>query len=313
MSTQKINSDTTTNLLPTVSPINAGQIVMIEGNQITMLDTSTMQKKPLPIPSLNNPASLTFSVDGNILYTDSDLNTVIIYDMKTGNLKTLPKMEPNPRVEETGHVSPDNKYFILTQSTGPGDVGRTIINMDGKIIKTLTGGNVAWSPNSSALAISKREFILGLPAGPKNSSIYLEQMNNDIVIEKILVKGSNQISYSPVKWNDNDTLLIEKTMYDKPIPSNFDLNNIETYDNWMKIYETPKISYLTIDVKSLKIDKALYEEKPFDKSSYSSDHLWKVFTEGNSMFGPTFVSRADGSQKLKISDHAYAVWKTISQ
>lgn len=304
------------------APINAGEIGLIEDNKIEILDTSNWQKKELSIPSLKNPVSMNFSRDGNILFISTFNDELIIYNQKKNETVTLPNLKPAPRVKTTDDVSPDGKYFILTQSCCPGDSDKTIMTIDGKIIKVLHGREITWSPNSNAIAISKEDHPLSMGFSPPitNDSIYLEQINEDVVVEKLLVKATNQTSFEPIQWNDNHTILVKKTAYKEPFPDNIDIHDKTIEKHWEDNLNTPTINFIDIDVNtSQQMANTQYSPPPTtDYSSgnyesfisYSPDKKWKVYTQYTSMVaGSRYISKIDGSNKIKISDDAYIVWK----
>ncbi len=303
--------------LATVSPtalpvsINEGQIGLIEGNNVYLYETSTKKRQQLQIPNLSSPSNLTFSRDGSFLFVDSP-DGVVAYNLLTNQALNIKVDGPGPRVAFSTDISSNNKYFIVTESCCPGDAGRTLVTIDGKIIKQLVGGSIAWSTDNTQFAISKGEVTLQLDLAPMpaNSSVYAEQIQGDIVTEKLLIKATNQASYLPIKWVDDHTLLIKKVAYSQPFPDHLDGNDQKANDYWLKVYENSTTSSFMLDTITHKITTIMdYKEEPFEWTSYSPDHNWKVFVEGGSTVGPTFISKIDGTSKEKISDKAFPFWR----
>lgn len=305
-------------------PINAGEIGLIEDNKIEILDTSNWKRKGLSIPNLKKPVIINFSRDGNILFISSFDDEFIIYDLTKNKTVTLPNMKYSPRVDTPDDVSPDGKYFILTQSCCPGDSDKSVITIDGKIIKVLHGGVIIWSPDSNILAINKGDYTIPIdlvfPNTLTNNSIYLEQISGNTVVEKLLVKATNQTSYEPIQWNSDHSILVKKTVYKEPFPKNIDTNNKTVKKYWEDNFNTPTIIFIDIDVNTLHqtANTQYSPPPPTDYSSdnyesfisYSPDKKWKVFTQYTSGVARSrYISKIDGSNKIKVSDDAYVIWK----
>lgn len=307
------NTSDVLNLVNYRNLINDGEIFFIKNGKIYKLDTYSMESSEFIISGVENPSDLSFSGNGQYLFMTSGERIVINYMNNQKTVRVEEDIGPSPRVLSS-HISPNNEYFIVTTSCCPGDVGRTVVDIDGEILKTLTGGTAVWSPGGSKFALSKGEFELSvLPLGPtpRNSSIYLEELKGEKLSDKLLVKATGQVSFRPVEWLDDKTLIYKKVTYSKPFPENpslEEMNNEESWEEWFKIYENPKVSYWKLKIDENKEEQLDSYEERENLASYSPTKKWKIVTEVEDSKFVRYISSSDGGTKIKLEVDG-AIWK----
>ncbi len=200
-------------------------------------------------------SSLSYSPDGRYVYYGDGMN-LIVYDLQEKAYKILKDMF-SVRILS---FSPNGKYAVLDISSGdPGDGGRTIISLDGTILRDLGGYGVAWSPDGSKLAVSRWDVHTDVWLTPpwSNRTIYLETITGGHVEETVLVKANTQESNEPLRWINNNMLLFEKTVFAEPliIKNAKDLDEKSYYkelERLGKLLNSGKDSTWQIDIDTLK-------------------------------------------------------------
>ncbi len=307
--------NTLLNLTDYKNMIDDGEIFLSIDGTLYVLNTNSMEMKEYMIENLQKFTDLNFSNDGQYLFANAD-DYVIIYHLASKKIvkieNDIQNIGPNPRVER-GHLSSNNKYFIITTSCCPGDAGRGVFDFNGKLIKQLIGGSIIWSPDGSRFVMSKGEFALSALSYatiPKNNSIYLEEVS-DTVTEKLLIKSSNQSSYVPIEWIDNTTLIYEQTIYSRPFPenpSNEQIHDEQFVKEWEEIFNNPKISYWKINIDNNTKEEIFSYTHDTDTASYSPSRRWKIVTEREDHQFVRYIVNDDNTIKIKL-DVQDAVWK----
>jgi hypothetical protein len=311
--------------------INEGEIVYSNLGQLYIYDTNKGESKLLPFEffapiekdkqTLKRPNNPVFSPDGKYLYfsyLDDKENHLVFYDFENHGIINNKDFGINA---SPAYFSPNSKYVILDSGSGPGSRSRTLVTVDGeKKIANYGGYGVLWQNNSS-------KFILGIggvtldavPTGPspQNLGVKLITLENDEVInEKILIKGDYQNSYRPIKWLDDKNILIQQEKYSEVFPEKVNDSNMSDsgfMEYWMDIYNNPETNYWQLNIDTLeKTADTSYvspEKKKWDRASYSSSKEWKVFVEGKWPNRQIFISKVDDSDKKQIAEGDEVVWR----
>jgi hypothetical protein len=308
--------------------IRDGQIIIADGAKLYQFNTNDMRKIELKIPELASasanmepymytPTNLSFSEDGNYLFFTQN-ETFFIYDYQLKMAQSLP-IFPNGLVYPAA-VSPNNVIASVDTGTAPGLRGQTFIDFRvGKVLYKTTGLNVSWAPDSQHFALNTAgpEWSnLAVGPQPVNTSISLGTVG-DKVTAKVIIPGTNSMSFSVIKWMDDNIILYQQEEFSKPIPSNVNnsqINDSAYQDEWMKIYEDPKTTYWTYDISTNQkreatgsADMQYDDEYPQDMSPTGK---WKLITEGNqSPFGIYIQSTKNKPEKFRISSGDSAIWR----
>lgn len=291
------------------------QVLAFEGNgAIYLLDTKTLERTQLPIDGLKEDLDeLTFSPDSKKLYFNVNHADLFIYDFVTQKTKILSDMGPNPK--PLSDFSPDSNYAIVDAGCCPGERGRILITSDGEILNKDSGTSFSWSPDSKKFALSKGETqILAVPTTPfyRNNSIYLKVIEGGKVFTKKLLQSNIRNNYDVLNWLDNETFIFRKEFFKEDFPHKESVDQV-SQEHWTDIHNKPQITYWKYNIVDSSIVKT---DKPKDKNyldpEISPNNEWRFkvsqLYDGIDK-GQIYLSKLDGSDKLKIGDGKNAVWK----
>lgn len=307
--------------------VEPGQIVYSSLGQVFLFDTATATSQQLPINDFEavlpedrdggkRPDSLTFTHDGQHLFISYGLMNLYLFDFETNQLvwkKTLgPNAGTSPRL-----ISSNDQYLLVDTGTAPPPRGITLLNLQGDQLFQISGFRVQWIPNQSAFVYEKPEISFPnfiVDPCPSAYSLSLVSIDNNQVVEKPLLIGTNQVSYSLFEVIDDRTILIQKDTYSQPIetiPDNEKINDSKYQEKWNTILFDPKIEYFDYDLDtSLLVPVAKpAEQKPDFGTSYSPSRNWKTYVSGQWPDKQVMISRADGTDAAVIAPGDDAVWR----
>ncbi|KKQ42693.1 MAG: hypothetical protein US60_C0014G0014 [Microgenomates group bacterium GW2011_GWC1_37_8] len=344
---QKINNRNNTNITPTptstdfiinsqelmnesidlqnLNPINDGQIFLVEQGIFYTLDTTTMQKTYLKLNDLlakddyDFPDEYVFSTNGKFLFF-SYLQDLGVYDFENESLNMIDlNSDLGGSIWDQSFLSTNNIYVILDVGCCPGDRGRTLVNIEkGKIIAELTGQGFSWATDGSKFILeAENQELYVIPADPPltNNSLYLFEIKNDHVSKRELIKANLEQGYKILEWINPDKFIYKQLKYTEPFnhttdPTQKGFFALPGDDKWIKIYENPVITFWEMDILTDKTTQLQnYREKEYDYTSYSPSKEWKVFLEGEQYPKDIFISKIDGSNKVRISNGSEAIWR----
>lgn len=313
---------------PTIilNPINDGEIIIADNLNLYIYNTATMTKVPLVIKELQKPSgtieefnfypsNLSFSPNGEYLFF-SQYEKFYIYNFDTNATQVL-DIFPNAAVD-TDEVAPNSKIAVVDTGTAPGFRTKTFVDIAaGEELLETTGVDVRWASDSAHFAMGTEGiewWNLALGPAPYNKSITLGTVNGENITEKVLLKATNSLDFTPVSWLNNKMLLYQQNEYSQPIPGQLNLsviNDGEYQKEWMEIYENPETSYWTIDITNNRKSQASSSAAPTppqDMASYSPSGQWKVFTEGDYPY-KIYISKSNGTDKIQIATGSAAAWR----
>lgn len=297
--------------------INDGKIYYIKLGELYVLDTTSMISKQILIEGKPVLRSINISHSGQYLFLDGSANdpvsnmedsnrSIIIYDIKSNKIIATTKyIGANTRVE-SGDVSPNDKYIIVTTSTAPGDAGKTLVSVpDGNIIKKFTARNTIWNKSSQKFALSKSDLYFPLTDPSIGMhSIYIEDISTGNIIEKRLLVATSQIDYSPISWNYENSLVVGYTTYSLPLPS-ASLNSQQEKDKYYNILNHPVVKYISVDPDTG--EQTPINPPNLDYYSISPAGKWKLTRQKSGDSYVYYIIQIDGNIKI-LFDAENAVW-----
>lgn len=291
---------------------NSGKLFIFDGQTAATSSFSA-------IPSAQHSNFVAFTTDGRYLFFDAKKNedtepTLYRYDLEK-KLTTNILRGANVNVAA---ISPDNQYLVADTGCCPGDRGRTLIRLENaqKILET-TGGDLAWSPDSKKLAIEQAAVNLyyALGSDSTNESIRIIYPRNATAAVETLLQGTYGVSYKPLLWKDNDTLIYEKITYQKPFPEEPTLVNssgpeMPNYEYWRKIYEGGTRGYFQINILTgliqgvdapqiRKLDYFANPQPPKPSPSGAWSVVYEVPHPGNALV-IAYVVRQNDAMKIRL-------------
>ncbi|HEY4496802.1 MAG TPA: type II secretion system protein [Candidatus Paceibacterota bacterium] len=308
-----------------------GQVILKQLNPDKT--TILISRKDLEVadPTLNSiqdfhPADFSLSNDNDLIIFNvkKDAFTyhpkTYIFDLMTQKIKYVIDNE-DPQYFWSKELSNDNKYLQLYGSTCPCGGELEIVNLEtNKAIYNASVGFRGWSPAGyeNTLFITSQEYSFNIPAEAWSDSIKLLNIKTDIVSERILLRGSDQISYSHPYWISDRELGYEMINYSKPFPKEIPS---EKWEEYMEIYNKPKITYWKINIDTLKqesIPEPIKQEIEYVKSKIwpyrsfplSPDKKWELITYGSDLDFNSDIYIVDASETvgLEIAHGNDAIW-----
>jgi len=121
-----------------------------------------------------------------------------------------------------------------------------------------------WSPDGTKFVLDRGTFDISYflgTSGGTNDSIYLGRPKDTTTTLKLFLEGTNQTTYIPLRWLDNDNFIYEEITYEKPFTDTSstkalldkDPHDYAYFDYWMNIYykgQTGVRRYFKINVNT---------------------------------------------------------------